>query len=64
MLDVGSVQIRPGDVLVGDDDGVVAIAADALSDVTARARRRVAKETDIVRALHQGRTTLDLYGWK
>jgi 4-hydroxy-4-methyl-2-oxoglutarate aldolase len=64
MLDVGSVQIRPGDVLVGDDDGVVAIAADALSEVIARARRRVAKDTDIVRALRQGRTTLDLYGWK
>lgn len=62
-LEIGSVLVRPGDLIVGDADGVVALASDTVSDVLARARRRVAGEADVVRALRQGRTTLDIYGW-
>ncbi|MGH9026886.1 MAG: hypothetical protein ACRDWD_12340, partial [Acidimicrobiia bacterium] len=50
----------PGDVVVGDADGVVAISAAALADVLAAGRARKAKELKMFEELRAGRTTLEL----
>ena len=60
----GDVTVAPGDVVVGDADGVVVIGGARLAEVIAAARARDAKEASIADALRQGRTTLDVYGWK
>ncbi|MFD0890359.1 dimethylmenaquinone methyltransferase, partial [Streptosporangium algeriense] len=51
-----------GDLVVADEDGIVVLPAARVADVLAAARRRTAKEEEIMTRLRQGETTLDLYG--
>jgi 4-hydroxy-4-methyl-2-oxoglutarate aldolase len=57
---VGDVRISTGDVIVGDRDGVVAIAADALDAVRSAGEARAAKEAEYFEQLRAGKTTVDL----
>ena len=59
---VGDVDVAPGDWLVGDADGVTAIAAERLADVAAAGQARADKEQDLFRELRAGRTTVELLG--
>jgi len=54
--------ICPGDLVVGDDDGVVVVRREAAADVLERSRERVAKEERMVAAVRQGKTTIELLG--
>lgn len=60
---VGQVVVFPGDLVVGDSDGVVVIPRDEVADVLAKAAARETKEESIIAALQAGERTLDLYGW-
>jgi 4-hydroxy-4-methyl-2-oxoglutarate aldolase len=55
------VTVRPGDFIVGDDDGVVVVRRDAVSDVLEKARVRSEKEAAIIERLRAGQLTIDLY---
>ena len=57
---VGDVRITTGDTVVGDRDGVVAIAADALDAVRAAGEARATKEREYFDQLRAGHTTVDL----
>ena len=57
---VGGVRISTGDIVVGDGDGVVVIAADALDVVLAAGEARAAKEAEYFDQLRAGQTTVDL----
>lgn len=59
---VGDVEITTGDVVVGDRDGVVAIAADRVDDVRTGGNERAVKEATYFDALRGGQTTIDLLG--
>ncbi|NQU03252.1 MAG: 4-carboxy-4-hydroxy-2-oxoadipate aldolase/oxaloacetate decarboxylase [Syntrophaceae bacterium] len=59
----GGIKIRPGDLIVGDADGVVVIARDDVSEVLEKAQEREAKEKRICAQIKQGKTTLELYGF-
>ncbi len=59
---VGDCRIRPGDIVVGDDDGVVVVPAEAESDVIERAQARVDKENNLIQRLREGELTVDLLG--
>lgn len=61
---IGNVTIEPGDVVVGDRDGVVVVPSRRLQQVIEASRSREAKETDTMAALRQGKTTLEIYGWE
>ena len=61
---IGRIDIAPGDLVVGDADGVVAIPASAVRDVLAQAEAREAKERGIVDELKKGRNTMDIYGFR
>jgi 4-hydroxy-4-methyl-2-oxoglutarate aldolase len=59
-INIGDVPIRPGDLIVADRDGVVAIdGADAIDVIVAAQARRV-KEAGLMAALVDGQTTLEL----
>ena len=52
---VDGMPVAPGDVVVGDGDGVVAFPRDAAPALIERARAQLAKEEDGVRAIAEGR---------
>lgn len=60
---IGRVEIAPGDLVVGDADGVVAIPAAVARGVLVQAEAREAKERGIVEQLKAGRSTMDIYGF-
>jgi 4-hydroxy-4-methyl-2-oxoglutarate aldolase len=57
---LGDVVIHPGDVVLGDEDGVVIVPADEAGPAAAAARARDEAEERLRRALARGATTLDL----
>ncbi len=60
-LVIGSTLVRSGDTVVGDQDGVVVVAAEAVGAVADAARERVRKEQDVIARLRNGETTLAIY---
>jgi 4-hydroxy-4-methyl-2-oxoglutarate aldolase len=60
---IGDVTIEPGDLIVGDTDGVVAIPRAAAATAVTKSREREDKEADVMRRLTEGATTIDLYQW-
>ncbi|MFC7009631.1 RraA family protein [Halalkalicoccus salilacus] len=53
---VGGVSIDSGDVLIGDESGVVAIDRDAVKDVTSAAERVAQTEHEVDRFIDEGRS--------
>lgn len=62
-LQFSGVNIEPGDLIVGDADGVVVVAGTDVPDVLAKAKQREEKEKKVYAELEQGRTTLEIYGF-
>ena len=59
---VGGVEIRPGAVIVADDDAVIALDPASLDATLERARRCEVDEARIKERLRAGETTLDALG--
>ena len=57
---VGGVEVRSGDWVVADADGVVVIAAARVAEVLEAGRARAAKEQRMFEELRAGRTTVEL----
>jgi 4-hydroxy-4-methyl-2-oxoglutarate aldolase len=58
---VGDVTVRAGDVVLGDRDGVVVVPALDAAAVTKAARQRVDSETEVIRRIRAGESTLSIY---
>ena len=56
--------VHPGDLIMGDEDGVVAIPKTIAADVVAAGRKRDAHEIEICRNLEAGGSTLEIYNLK
>jgi 4-hydroxy-4-methyl-2-oxoglutarate aldolase len=59
---VGDVEVRAGDWVVGDRDGVTVVDGDDLAGVVERGQARADKETAMFTKLREGATTVDLLG--
>jgi 4-hydroxy-4-methyl-2-oxoglutarate aldolase len=57
------VAIHPGDLIVGDGDGVVAIPRQRAAEIVAASQAREAKEADAIRRIEAGERTLELYNF-
>lgn len=60
----GRILVNPGDLILGDDDGLVVIAQEHVPDVIKTAIQRQEKEEWIIENLKKGKTTLELLGLK
>jgi len=56
--------VRPGDVIVGDTDGVVVVPRATAVSVAKLGTERVAKEEKSRERLRAGELGLDMYGWR
>ncbi len=59
----GGIQVNPGDIIVGDSDGVVRIAKENAAEVLEKAKAKKAKETELKPLLAAGKTTVELLGF-
>jgi 4-hydroxy-4-methyl-2-oxoglutarate aldolase len=58
----GGTIVNPGDLVLGDADGMVVVEHARLDEVYATAVSRRKREIEIIEGLRQGRTTLELLG--
>jgi 4-hydroxy-4-methyl-2-oxoglutarate aldolase len=58
----GGAPVRPGDVVVGDADGVAVVRAERLEEVLLASRARLEREAGVMDRLRRGELTLDLLG--
>ncbi|GAB7389088.1 4-carboxy-4-hydroxy-2-oxoadipate aldolase/oxaloacetate decarboxylase [Bacillaceae bacterium] len=58
---VGGVTVYPGDIILGDADGVVVIPQDRLEEVVTKAEEKVKAEKEIIQQLRAGKLTVDLF---
>jgi 4-hydroxy-4-methyl-2-oxoglutarate aldolase len=63
-ITLGDVTVQPGDLVVGDADGVVVVPRLRVTEVLEKATEREKREAEIVERLRNGETTLEIYGWK
>ncbi|AWJ93890.1 4-hydroxy-4-methyl-2-oxoglutarate aldolase (plasmid) [Azospirillum baldaniorum] len=57
---VGGVTVHPGDLIVGDDDGLVVVPLDEVEAVLTASRARLEKEERLRADLQSGKTTWDI----
>ena len=66
MIDIeivcGGTRVRPGDVIAGDDDGVVVIPREVAQHVAEQAKEVVNNEKTIMARLARGCTTYEIFG--
>lgn len=60
----GSITVRPGDVVVADDDGVVIVERENATAVLESVRARLSREEETRQRLASGELGLDLYGFR
>ena len=61
---IGGEIVRPGDLIVGDADGVVVVPLEEAPDILRLAEERTAKEAAVMDRLRAGESLLDIYGYQ
>lgn len=61
---IGDVLINPGDIIVGDRDGVVVVPQNKIEETIEKAMAREAKEERTRAKLRKGKVSIDIYGWR
>ncbi len=60
----GDTLVNPGDVIVGDDDGVVVVPRAEAAQIARRAAEREEREAEVRQRLASGELGLDVYGMR
>lgn len=58
----GGVRVRPGDIIVADDDGVVVVPRDIAATVAEQVKQVVDKEASIRARILAGESTFEIFG--
>ena len=62
-ITIGDIIINPGDIVVGDRDGVVIVPKERLQEAIDNSWKREEKEAAVRARLNKGETSLQIYGW-
>jgi len=57
----GGVWVNPGDIVFGDDDGVVVIPQEISDEVVTLAEEKFEKETQFMEGLHEGASMKEMF---
>ena len=61
-ISCGGVPVLPGDVIVGDDDGVVVIPQEFLPEIIPFCQMRISREKKWFEDIKNGKSTIDTVG--
>jgi regulator of RNase E activity RraA len=59
---IGGCRVAPGDLVIGDDDGLVSLAPQAVRSLVADAEAKLARETAWTQALATGKSAVEVFG--
>lgn len=62
-VSVCDVIVNPGDIILGDDDGIVVIPLHSAQEILEKSDLRVAKEAKTMEKIQQGHSIFDIYGY-
>lgn len=62
-ITIGDCIINPGDIVIGDRDGVVVVPKERLKEAIEKSEAREQKEANVRAQLLEGKTSLEIYGW-
>jgi RraA family protein len=54
-INCGGVEVNPGDLIFGDDDGVVVVGPEELEEVLKKAEAKLAREGDRIKEIEEGK---------
>ena len=57
----GGISVKPGDLILGDDDGVLVVPSEYIRDVIGEAAAKSETESEVRVALREGMTAGDAY---
>ncbi len=61
-IQCAGVRVRPGDIVVGDDDGVVVVPGEITHEVADRVRVLTRREESVRKRLESGESTCEIFG--
>ena len=61
-VNLRGVVIKPGDIILGDDDGVVAVDLDEAPGILEASKKRESQEAAVFEEIRNGNSTLEIYG--
>lgn len=61
-IQCGGVAVNPGDLIVGDDDGVIVVRPDQMDGLLEGCKKRIASEEGTLKGIAAGKTTVELLG--
>lgn len=59
----GGILVNPGDLIIGDEDGVVVIPRDRAEETLQSGEARDRKEDGIKQMIEEGKSTIEIYGF-
>lgn len=62
-ITIGEVTIHPGDIIIGDRDGVMVVPQDRIDEAIQKSEAREQKEANVRSRLNKGETSLQIYEW-
>lgn len=62
-IEIGGISISPGDIVIGDRDGVVIVPNHRIDEAIEKSIAREAKEERVRAGLREGKNSLEIYGW-